>query len=353
MNANRLAILALVIFFASCGNNEPAADKSADAKDSAATATITDAPNTSILILDPEGNSIIDSTAKVENLAGGFSWTEGPLYISDGDYLIFSDIPANKVMKWKEGEGITTYLHPAGFTAKDARVPENEPGSNGLILDKDGKLVLCQHGDRRIARMTAPLNAPIAEYETVADKYKGKRFNSPNDAVYHTNGNLYLTDPPYGLEKGNDDTAKQLDFHGVFRVTPQGAVDLVTKEFNYPNGIAISPDGKFLFVAHSDPDNMVWMKYELDDKGLSKAKSVFYKISDSEKDKPGGPDGMKISRSGYVFASGPGGIWIFNQSAKPVARVLTGQATSNCALSADEKTLYMTCDDFLYRVKLK
>jgi gluconolactonase len=201
--------------------------------------------------------------------------------------------------------------------------------------------------------MKAPLNAPKPDYENIADRYMGKRFNSPNDAVYHPNGNLYLTDPPYGLEKGNDDPAKELDFHGVFRVTPEGKVDLVTSEHEFPNGIALTRDGKHLLVGHSDGSNMAWYKYELNSEGLSANKSVFYKISESEKDQPGSPDGMKVSSKGYVFASGPGGVWIFNEAAKPIARIYTGQATSNCALSADEKTLYMTCHKFLYSVKLK
>ena len=342
------SILLLIIIIATITSCSNPSSTTATTKDTAAASV----PDTRITILDAEGADIIDSTSQIRNLAGGFSWTEGPLYIADGDYLIFSDIPANKVMKWKEGEGLSTYLFPAGFTGA-GRTPENEPGSNGLILDKDGRLVLCQHGDRRIARMKAPLNAPKPEFETIADKYMGKRFNSPNDAVYHPNGNLYLTDPPYGLPKGEEDSAKELDMHGVYRVTPDGKVDLVTSEFKWPNGIALTNDGKHLLVGHSDGSNMVWMKYELGPDGLSVNKSVFYKITDAEKDKPGAPDGMKISRKGYLFASGPGGVWIINPAGKVVARVYTGQATSNCALSADEKTLYMTCDDFLYSVKLK
>lgn len=344
-----LSLLCIVICFYSCGENST---QQADNKDTINNAA-SEPMNTMIRILDPEANSIIDSTAKIENLGGGFSWTEGPLYVADGDYLLFSDIPANKVMKWKKGEGITTYLYPAGFTDTASKGPENEPGSNGLLLDKDGKLVLCQHGDRRMARMLAPLNAPKAEFETIADKYNGKRFHSPNDAAYHSNGNLYVTDPPYGLEKGNEDPAKELDFHGVFRVTPDGKVDVVNKDLNYPNGIVVSNDGKFIIVGYSDGSNPIWMRYDLDEKGLSSKKSVFYKITEADKDKPGGPDGMKLNKNGYLFASGPGGIWIFNPSAKPIARIYTGQATSNCALSADEKTLFMTCDDFLYSVKLK
>ncbi len=349
MKINLLSLLIVALLVVSCGN-PTSTTGSTESNDSLASATL---PDTRIVILDPEGATIIDSTEKIRNLAGGFKWTEGPLYIADGDYLIFSDIPNNRVMRWKEGEGLSTYLQPAGFTGRQGTGPANEPGSNGLILDKEGRLVLCQHGDRRIARMKAPLNQPKPEFETIADKYQGKRFNSPNDAVYHPNGNLYLTDPPYGLEKGEDDPAKELDIHGVYRVTPDGKVDLVTSEFKWPNGIAITPDGKFLLVAHSDGNNMAWMKYELGADGLSKNKSVFYKVSEAEKDKPGAPDGMKINSRGYVISSGPGGVWIFNPNGKPIARIYTNQATSNTALSSDEKTLYMTCDDFLYSVKLK
>lgn len=312
----------------------------------------TTAPNTRIEILDPEGAALIDSTAKVENLAGGFQWTEGPLYVADGDYVLFSDIPNNKVMKWKDGEGVSTFLDPAGYTGAPGTGPKNEPGSNGLTLDKDGKLVLAQHGDRRIARMKSDLSDPEPQYETIADRYNGKRFNSPNDVVYHPNGNLYLTDPPYGLQGGEKDSARELDIQGVFLVRPNGKVELLTKEYKWPNGIAITPDGKSVLVGYSDGARRAWMKYDLNDKGLLAKKSVFYIVDSSDKSE-GAPDGMKISKKGYLYASGPGGVWIINPSGKPVARIYTGQATSNTALSGDEKTLYITCDDFFYRVALK
>ena len=354
MKIQLLAFMLSACVLASCGENadsdgdctEGTSDVNAMKDDSAK------AMNTRIEILDAEGATLIDSNAQVENLAGGFSWTEGPLYVADGDYVLFSDILAHSVMKWKEGQGATTYLHPAGYTGDTSKGPKNEPGSNGLIIDKNGKLVLCQHGDRRIARMISPISDPQPKFETVADRYNGKRLNSPNDAVYHENGNLYLTDPPYGLQDGENDKAKELDIHGVFLVRPNGKVELVTSEFKWPNGIALTPDGKSLLIGHSDNENRAWMKYDLDDKGLVAKKSVFYKVGADEKEE-GGPDGMKISKKGYLYASGPGGVWIFNPSGKPVARIYTGQATSNTALSADEKTLYMTCDDYFYRVRLK
>src|SRR5690606_33150765 len=161
--------------------------------------------------------------------------------------------------------------------------PKNVPGSNALLLDAKGNLVLCQHGDRRVARMLAPLDAPQPVFETIVDRYQGKRLNSPNDAVYRNNGDLYLTDPPYGLDGRTDDSAREIPFHGVFRVKPDGTTDLVTNEFNYPNGIAFSPDGQILYVAHSDGEHPKWMQYELDDQGLVKAGSVFYEISEDEK----------------------------------------------------------------------
>ena len=202
--------------------------------------------------------------------------------------------------------------------------------------------------------MTSPISNPEPKFEAIAEKFKGKRLNSPNDAAYRNNGDLYFADPPYGLDGRTDDAAKELDFHGVFRVKPDGEIDLVTKEFDYPNGVAFSPDGRFLYIAHSDPVNPKWMKYELDEDGMIKTSSVFYKISEAEmKAYPGSPDGMKVHSSGYVFASGPGGIWIFNPDGKPVAKIYTGKLTANCAFSADEKTLYMTCHENFYRLKLK
>jgi gluconolactonase len=337
---------------ASCGGrNDSEKDSTADSN---ATAMKEDSARskTRIEILDAEGANLIDSNAAIENLAGGFSWTEGPVYVAAGDFVLFSDIPANSIMKWKEGDGVTTYLHPSGYTGDSAYAPKNEPGSNGLTIDKNGRLVLCQHGDRRIARMKSAISDPKPVFETVADKYQGKRFNSPNDLVYHPNGNLYLTDPPYGLTDGDNDKAKELDIHGVYLVRPNGKVELVNSDIKFPNGIAVTPDGKSLLVGYSNPENRVWMKYDLNEQGLASSKSVFYKIGADEKAE-GAPDGMKISNKGYLYASGPGGVWIINPSGKPVARIYTGQATSNTALSADEKVLYITCDDYFYRVRLK
>lgn len=303
-----------------------------------------------IEIIDPEALTIIDSSKKIEVIGEGFKWTEGPLYISDGDYFIFSDIPPNKIYKWKEGQGVSIYLDTSGNTGPIRTT--GEPGSNGLLLHPDGHLVLCQHGDRRVAKMTAPLNNPAPEFVTLADNYKGKRLNSPNDAVFHPNGDLYFTDPPYGLDKGIEDSVKELDFQGVYRLKPNGQLDLVTKELKYPNGIALSPDSKYLYVASSDGANYIWMQYELDSTGLPKNQRVFFEAHSYEGKNLGAPDGLKITKAGYIFASGPEGIWLLNPAGKPIARLYTGQLTSNCALTPDEGVLFMTCDDYIMRLKL-
>jgi len=332
--------------FASC-NNEPAKQSPEKPADSVSSKTA----QRRISILDPEALKILDSTASIEVIASGFKWTEGPLYIKDGGYLLFSDVPANKIYKWQEGKDTVVFLDHSGTTKPV--VDPREPGSNGLLLNNQGQLVLCQQGERRMARMKAPLSDPKPEYLPLAASYKGKRLNSPNDAVYHPNGDLYFTDPAYGFSNGIHDSAKQLSFQGVFCLKPDGKLLLVTDELPYPNGIALSPDGKYLFVSNSDDHNKIWMKYELDQNGLIKSKQVFYHAAEYDGKDLGNPDGMKINKNGYLFASGPEGIWLFNPSGKLIAKILTGELTSNCAFSADEKELFITCNHYVMRCKLR
>lgn len=304
-----------------------------------------------IVILDAEANSIIDSTAVIEVISEGYKWTEGPLYIKDSNYLLFSDIPNNSIFKWKEASSATLYLKPSGHTGTELKY--REPGSNGLLLNAKGELVLCQHGDRRLAKMDAPLSAPAAKFTTLVRDYKGKRLNSPNDAVYAANGDLYFTDPPYGLDNRLQDTAKQLDYQGVYRLTHAGQLDLLTKDVKYPNGIAFAPGGKTLYLSNSDSTNMQWLKYELDDKGIIKSSAVLYEPKEYNNTDEGNPDGMKVNKAGYLFAAGPQGIWIFNPAGKVIARIITHQKTSNCAFTPDEKTLFITGSTNVIRVKLK
>ena len=342
LTANYLLCFALLGITA-CNNNTPttAASPQAAVKDT----------TKKIVILDTSALSIIDSTTTIEVLTDGYKWTEGPLYIKDSNYLLFSDIPNNRIFKWKEGSGATLYLKPSGHTGTELKY--REPGSNGLLLNAKGELVLCQHGDRRMAKMDAPLSSPAAKFITLCRDYKGKRLNSPNDAVYAANGDLYFTDPPYGLDNRLQDSAKQLDYQGVYRLTPTGQVDLLIKDLKYPNGIAFSPDGKTMYISNSDSTNMFWMKYALDDKGLVKRGSILYEPKEYNNTDEGNPDGMKVNKQGYIFAAGPQGVWIFSPAGKPLARIITHQKTSNCAFTPDEKTLFITGSTNVIRVKLK
>jgi gluconolactonase len=213
---------------------------------------------------------------------------------------------------------------------------------------------MCQHGDRRMARMEAPLDNPQPAFVTLADKYEGKRFNSPNDAVYKSNGDLYFTDPPYGLEQNADDPAKEIPFQGVYRLGKDGRVYLLTRDLSRPNGLAFSPDEKTLYVANSDPEKAIWMAYAVTETGSLIRGRVFFDATPMVgQQAPGLPDGMKVNRQGFIFATGPGGVLVFNSQAEHLGTINTGQATSNCAFNEDESVLYITADDYLMRVKLK
>ncbi|MGB3776724.1 MAG: SMP-30/gluconolactonase/LRE family protein, partial [Tunicatimonas sp.] len=214
----------------------------------------------SIERLDPALDELISPDARMEILADGFEWTEGPVWVAQGNYVLFSDIPQNSVFQWSEEDSIVLYLKPAG--SDDGQEAGKEPGSNGLMLDANQNLILCQHGARQVARMNAPLNNPKSNYLPLVTHYEGKRLNSPNDLVFHSSGALYFTDPPYGLPGGGDSPDKELDFQGVYRFTTEDSVlTLLTDSLTRPNGIAFSPDEKTLYLANSDPERARWMAY--------------------------------------------------------------------------------------------
>lgn len=308
-------------------------------------------PGSRLIVKNPLIHQIIPENALVEILAVGFEWTEGPLWLPSENKLIFSDIPSNSIFEWTENVGKKLYLKPSGFTGKKKR--EGEPGSNGLLLNASGELVLCQHGDRRLAKMEAPLSNPKAEFISLADNFEGKKLNSPNDAAFHENGDLYFTDPPYGLEKNVDDPKKELDFQGVFKLEKTGKVVLLTKELSRPNGIAFSPDFTKLYVANSDPNRAIWMVYDVDKNGLLKNGKVFFDATEMTKTLKGLPDGLKVHPNGWVFATGPGGVLVFTSQGEHLGTVFTGEATANCAFNEDFSELFLTADDYLLRVKLK
>jgi gluconolactonase len=295
---------------------------------------------------DLKFDELIPKDAKIEVLAGGFKWTEGPVWVKGGSHLLFSDIPNNTVFKWHEKEGLKPFLKPSGFTGK-ADFTGSEPGSNGLALDKNGALILCQHGDRRLARLEKD-----GTFTTLADKYMGKRFNSPNDLVFAKNGDLYFTDPPYGLPKQMQDPAKELEFQGVYRLKPNGEVTLLTKEMTRPNGIGLSPDGKTLYVANSDPALAIWKAFPVKDDGtLGEGKLFFDSTEDVKAGKPGLPDGLKVDVKGNVFATGPNGVLVFDSTGKHLGSILTLDKTANCGFGDDGSTLYICANDKLVRIK--
>ena len=300
--------------------------------------------------LNPSLDAILAPDAAIEVLAEGFDWSEGPVWVPEQDMLLFSDIPPNRIYQWKEGDSISLYLTPSGYTGTEPL--EGEPGSNGLLLDAEGHLVLCQHGDRRMARMDASLDDPQPSFVTLVDRYEGKRLNSPNDATFHSNGALYFTDPPYGLPQNVDDPAKELDFQGVYRLSTDGTLTLLTKELSRPNGIAFSPDEHTLYVANSDPERAIWMAYDVTSDGTIENGRVFYDATELAGQEQGLPDGMKTDQQGNIFATGPGGVWIFNPEGTVLGKIKTGQATANCAFNEDYSVLYITADMYLLRVVL-
>jgi len=301
--------------------------------------------------MDPTLDSIIDKDAKMEIIAEGHEWTEGPVWVESGKMLLYSDIPPNKIFKWTEANGAELYLTPSGYTGTTART--GEPGSNGLVLDKDGRLVLCQHGDRRIAVMTTPLNRPEPNFVTLADNYNGKKLNSPNDLVYNSDGDLLFTDPPYGLEKNMDDPLKEIPFQGVYRLTPTGEVELLVDSITRPNGIVFTPDEKHVIVANSDPNDAVWYIFDLGVNDTLTNKRVLFDATPASKNEKGLPDGLKIDKNGNIFATGPGGVWIFNKDGKQIGKLRIPEACSNVALADNDKTLYITADMYVLRVKLR
>lgn len=305
----------------------------------------------SIERIDPDLDAILSADAKVEVIAEGFEWSEGPLWLEKENFLIFSDVPKNTVYKWTREKGKEVYLKPSGYTGNNSPY-SNEEGSNGLVLSNDGKLVLCQHGDRKVALMDATLESPTAKFVSLADNYQGKKLNSPNDAVFNSKGDLFFTDPPYGLPKQADDSTKEIPFQGVYKAT-NGTLTLITDSVTRPNGIAFFPGEKTLIVANSDPEKAIWYTFDLLENDSVGNARIFYDATEIGKTEKGSPDGLKVDKQGNVFATGPGGVWIFNKDGKVLGKIKITEATSNCAFSPDEKTLYVTADMYVVSVKLR
>lgn len=293
---------------------------------------------------DPRLDQLIPPDARIDVLASGFDWAEGPVWVSREKAVIFSDVVNNVAMIWREGSGVKPYLKPSGFTGVGEY--SREPGSNGITLDPLGRLVFCEHGDRRVSVLERN-----GGKRTLVDSFQGKRLNSPNDAVYDSQGNLYFTDPPYGLPKHWEDPRRELDFSGVYRLGYDGKLSVLTKEMTRPNGIALSPDEKTLYVAQSDRKRAIWMEFPLNADGTAGPGKVFADVTSMAGRFPGLPDGLKVDRHGNLFATGPGGIHVFDREGKRLGRIETGVATANLAWGDDGSTLYITADKYLCRLR--
>jgi len=298
--------------------------------------------------LVPAFDKLIPKDAVCEVLADGFSWAEGPVWVAkDGGYLIFSDVIENTLWKWQEGKGKSVFLKPSGYSGKNDKL--REPGANGNTLDANGRLVSCEHGNRRVARLEKD-----GTKTTLADRFDKKRFNSPNDLAYHSNGDLYFTDPPYGLmvKDAEGFPGMELDFCGIYRLSRNRAITLLTREMSKPNGIAFSPDEKTLYVANSDPEKAVWMAYPVKSDGTLGKGRVFFDATKWVKTKKGLPDGLRVDRQGNLFATGPGGVLVIAPDGTHLGTIATGVPTANCAFGGDDSSvLYITADKQLCRVR--
>ena len=296
--------------------------------------------------LSPEIDNLIEKSAKIEILADGFEWSEGPVWSSQLNSVLFSDVPENVIYSWNEDKGLGTFTRPIGYSGK---VPNlKKAGTNGLTIDADGNLIICMHGDRKITRLEK-LN--INRKVTLVNSFDGNLLNSPNDLVYDSKGNLYFTDPPYGLLEGDNDKLKEIEFNGVYKVSPNGDIEVLVKNLTRPNGISISNDEKILYVANSDKNNPVIMQYDLSEEGAKNA-SIFFDGRELTKKDIGLFDGLKVHPTGNVFATGPGGVLVIKENGDHIGTIRTEVRTANCAFDENFQYLYMTSDMFLTRIKL-
>ena len=298
-----------------------------------------------ITSLDSRFDQLVPRDARLEKIVDGFTWVEGPVWHKQGEYLLFSDIPANAVYKWKPGEGASLFVKNSGYSGSTPYAGK-EPGSNGLTLDAQGRLVLCRHGDRQIGRLES--NGTIVP---LVDHYDGHKLNSPNDLVFASNGDLYFTDPPFGLPKAFDDPRKA-PVQGVYRLSQDGALTLLINDIKAPNGIAFSPDEKTLYLSDVDPKRAAWLAYDVKPDGTVAAGRVFFDAMRWRKDPFFGPDGFKVDRMGNIFGARPGGISVIAPDGTLLGTIETGQPMSNVAWGEDGQTLFMTAGSSIYRLRV-
>jgi gluconolactonase len=295
--------------------------------------------------LDPAVDGIVPLDAKIEKIAAGFLFTEGPVWSREERSLLFSDPDDNLIYRWTPDFTLSVFRPHSGYKGVDVGA-YHQPGSNGITIDKQGRLTIDEHGNRRVIRLEKNGSVTV-----MADRYEGKRFNSPNDLVYKSDGSLYFTDPPFGLPKVFDDPKKELPYSGVFRVTEPGHAQLLTTDLTGPNGLAFSPDEKFFYVDDWDEKRKIVMRYAVQPDGTLADGRPFFDMGDAPE--PEALDGMKIDQAGDLFVSGPGGVWILSPEGKHLGTLRVAELPANFAWGDDDgRTLYMTARTNLYRIRL-
>ena len=323
-------------FAAACGGGAPPPEPVEDAGPQPDPAGVG-----SILRVDDRLDRLVPPGAEIEKLAEGYVFTEGPVWIRGEQRLLFSDVRANAIHQWTEADGASPFIDPV---FEGDREGLRSISSNGLTLDAEGRLIVCEHGNRRISRVEADGSRTV-----LVDSYEGSRLNSPNDLVFGSDGSLYFTDPPYGLEGLEESPLRELDFNGVYRLRPGGELELLVRDQTRPNGIALSPDEETLYVANSDANRKVWMAYDLGPDGAGDGR-VFYDVNDQTA--AGAADGMKADLEGNLFATGPGGVWVFGWDGVHLGTIMPGEVVANVAWGDDGRTLYMTASTGVYRIRL-
>ena len=307
-----------------------------------------------IEIYDRSATDLIDTNSVIEVIGKNYKWSEGPVWVQSGQMLLFSAVLENTIYRWDGKDTPVAWLTPSGYT--DTAYRDGENGSNGLALDMNGKLLLCQSGNRQVVRLNTSLDTPKPEFTVLASGYRGKKFNSPNDLVADRRNNIYFTDPIYGLPKKADDPTRELDFEGVYKIAGNGKLILLIDSISRPNGIALSPDEKILYVGSSDEKHTRWYAYHLDSAGNIQSGGILLDGT-AMKEKATvkqGADGFKIDKAGNIFSSGPDGVNIISPSGKLLGLIrVYKKPTSNCAFNETKDVLYITSDDRVLKVKLK
>ncbi len=314
--------------------------------------------NDSIVVYDDSILNIIDTQAEIQylvDLVDSLSIAEGPLWDENSSSLLFTQVPKNKIYKWNEQDGFDVYISPSGFTNYAPVIPNIDlSGANGLTFDNDGDLIIAQHGDRRLSKIkNAPTTNPI--FTTIVDNFEGDRFNSPNDVVVSSNGDIFFTDPTYGFmflsDFTFDESVKELDFSGVYKYNLESGIELVSNELDLPNGLALSNDERYLFVNSSNTaEAPIILRIDLKNENKSE---LFFDGTELAKKFPGSFDGLKIHSSGNIFTTGPNGILVLSPDGKLLANIKFKDMLTNCAFDSDENYLYVTGFAIVARIALK